>query len=182
MKKKPFCLSSLGPNLAVLIPPTPLLENWKIIFSRPFVRNNFGKFIQQNTIFVIPDPPKEPEEKPNKESEINDNSEKVVKPKKENLTCKQCNKSFPHSWKLRRHEKVHLKYKLVEKTLDDDQNLGEAYDSYLKAGSKTSGLYLDRNCFLDLTIFSCRTESVTALIPAFCEIFVSASFFPNFEY
>ena len=63
-----------------------------------------------------------------------DNSvEKVVKPKrtKKNFQCKECNKSFRDNYKLKRHEKVHMKMKLPEKTLDG-QNLGEAYDSYLK--------------------------------------------------
>ena len=63
-----------------------------------------------------------------------DNSvEKVVKQKrtKKNFQCKECNKSFRDNYKLKRHEKVHMKMKLPEKTLDG-QNLGEAYDSYLK--------------------------------------------------
>ena len=63
-----------------------------------------------------------------------DNSvEKVMKPKrtKKNFQCKECNKSFRDNYKLKRHEKVHMKMKLPEKTLDG-QNLGEAYDSYLK--------------------------------------------------
>ena len=59
--------------------------------------------------------------------------EKVVKQKrtKKNFQCKECNKSFRDNYKLKRHEKVHMKMKLPEKTLDG-QNLGEAYDSYLK--------------------------------------------------
>ena len=63
-----------------------------------------------------------------------DNSvEKLLKPKrtKKNFQCKECNKSFRDNYKLKRHEKVHMKMKLPEKTLDG-QNLGEAYDSYLK--------------------------------------------------
>ena len=63
-----------------------------------------------------------------------DNSvEKIMKPKrtKKNFQCKECNKSFRDNYKLKRHEKVHMKMKLPEKTLDG-QNLGEAYDSYLK--------------------------------------------------
>ena len=70
------------------------------------------------------------EERTVKEKKIQ--PENIVKPKgpKKKLECKECNKLFTDSWKLRRHEKVHLKSKFNEETIN--QNLGEAYDSYLK--------------------------------------------------
>ena len=74
-----------------------------------------------------------------------DNSvEKVIKQKrtKKNFQCKECNKSFRDNYKLKRHEKVHMKMKLPEKTLDG-QNLGEAYDSYLK-GNSLRGMYCEQ--------------------------------------
>ena len=67
-----------------------------------------------------------------------------MKPKKKNHHCKECNKSFSDSWKLRRHENVHLKLKADEKTIDD-QNLGEAYDSYLKDFYKYESAILKEN-------------------------------------
>ena len=47
---------------------------------------------------------------------------------KNNFQCKECNKSFRDNYKLKIHEKVHMKMKLPEKTLYG-QNLGEASDS-----------------------------------------------------
>ena len=47
-----------------------------------------------------------------------------------NFHCRQCNKRFPDKFKLRRHEKVHLKRKLL-KGIIDGQNLGEAYNNFL---------------------------------------------------
>ena len=71
----------------------------------------------------------------NKEDIENNHSEnvKILKPKriKRNFHCRECNKSFLDSWKQRRHERVHLKLKSPEETIDG-QTLGEAYNSYLK--------------------------------------------------
>ena len=53
---------------------------------------------------------------------------KGKKPFKCNFQFKECNKSFRDNYKLKIHEKVHMKMKLPEKTLDG-QNLGEASDS-----------------------------------------------------
>ena len=54
------------------------------------------------------------------------NIEKSVRPKLPPKThiCKECNKSFRDSWKLRRHEKVHLKMKSEERSVDG-QKLAE---------------------------------------------------------
>ena len=68
------------------------------------------------------------EEKPKENSEIKKkvNVEKTVRPKlpPKNHVCKECNKSFRDSWKLRRHEKVHLKMKSEERSVDG-QKLAE---------------------------------------------------------
>ena len=74
------------------------------------------------------------------------NSEDISKPKKKkkNFHCKECNKSFRDNYKLKRHERVHLKFKLPEKAIDG-QNLGEAYDSYLKDFFKYESAILKEN-------------------------------------
>ena len=69
------------------------------------------------------------EQKPKENSEIKKKvniEKKSVRPKlpPKNHTCKECNKSFRDSWKLRRHEKVHLKMKSEERSVDG-QKLAE---------------------------------------------------------